>query len=172
VDDAQKQIERLEQVHDRTPTLESFSNLLRSEKAAAQHRYPEAVQLAKVAVQHLNSPLAIETLAKAYELAGDPDSAAQQYEIMLARSNERQFDSIDSPALHAVVKTHYRLGTLYQALGKNDLAKAQFNLFLNYAGGAEYAGPLYEDARKRMNQLSAKVAGVTDPPRPHTESPH
>ena len=172
IDDAQKQLHRLEQLPDRTPTVESFSNLLQSEMAASQGHYPDAVQWAKRGVQHLNSPLAIETLARTYELAGESENAAQQYEIMLARSNERQFDAIDAPALHAVTKAHYRLGVLYQALGKNDLAKAQFTSFLNYAGGAEHTGPSFEDARKRMNELSARIAGAADQPLPRKESTH
>ncbi len=172
MEDAQKQLRRLEQLPDRTPTVESFSNLLQSEMAASQSHYPDAVQWAKLGVQHLNSPLAIETLARAYELAGESENAAQQYEIMLARSNERQFDAIDAPALHAVAKAHYRLGVLYQALGKKDLAKAQFSSFLNYADGAEHTGPSFEDARKRMNELSAKMAGATGQPLPRRESPH
>jgi hypothetical protein len=91
--------------------------------------------------------------------------------MMLSRSNERQFDSIDSPALHAVVKAHYRLGVLYQALGRDDLAKEQFKSFLNYGGEKEPTGPLFEDARKKVGQLKLKNAAPADQPLPHTESP-
>jgi serine/threonine protein kinase/tetratricopeptide (TPR) repeat protein len=172
MENARKHLHRLEQLPNKTPTLESFASLLQSEIAAAQGRHADAVQWAKRGVQHLNSPLAIETQARAYELAGESEDAARQYEIMLARSDERQFDGIDSPALHAVVKAHYRLGILYQALGKNDLAKAQFNSFLNYVEGAEHTGPSFEDARKRINELSAKIAGAEGRPLPRKESPH
>ncbi len=170
VGDAQRQLYRLNQSANKTPTLNSFSDMLRSEIAAAEGHFAASVESAKLGVQHFNSPMAIETLARAFELAGDRENAAQQYEIMLARSNERLFDGIDSPALSAVVGTHYRLGILYQALGKNELARAQFNSFLNYADGTEHAGPSYEDARKRINQLSAKSAAAADQPRPHKES--
>jgi serine/threonine protein kinase/tetratricopeptide (TPR) repeat protein len=170
--DAQKQLLRLEQLPDKPPTVESLSNMLHAEIAAAEGRHADAVQWAKRGVQHLNSPLAIETLARSYELEGDSKNAAQQYGILLARSNERQVDSIDSPALRAVVKAHHRLGVLYQTLGKNDLAKAQFNSFLNHADGAQHTGPMYEDARRRLNELSAKIAGGADQPLPHKESPH
>ena len=172
IDDAQKQLHRLEQLPNKAPTLESFSNMLQSEIAAAQGRYPDAVQSAKIGIQQLNSPLAIETLARTYELAGDSENAARQYETMLARSNERQYDSIDSPALHAVVKAHYRLGVLYQTLGRDDHAKAQFSAVLNYSNGPEHTGPLYFDVRRRMNELSAKTARAASQPPPHKEPTH
>ena len=170
IDDAQKQLHRLDQTPDKTPRLQSLSGILQSEIAAAQGRLPDAVQSAKLAVQYLNTPLAIETLARAYELAGDGDNAARQYELVLARSNERQYDSIDSPALSAVATSHYRLGMLYQAMGRDNLAEAQFGSFLGYAAEGESTGPLYENARNRMNELKGKNSGLASPHPPHKES--
>ena len=133
---AKRQLQRLEGTANRTPRVMSFSNMLQSEIAATQNRPMDAVQAASLGVQHLNSPLAIETLAAAYEIAGRREEAARQYELLLARSNERQFDSADSPALHAVAAAHYRLGMLYQSLGRDDLARKQFSLLMIYAGDA------------------------------------
>jgi tetratricopeptide (TPR) repeat protein len=130
----------------------------------------DAVQAASLGVQHLNSPLAIETLAGAYEIAGRREEAARQYELLLARSNERQFDSADSPALHAVAAAHYRLGVLYQSLGRDDLARKQFSLLMIYAGDAERTGPLYEDVRKRLNEVTSKTAASAGQHQLHTES--
>jgi serine/threonine protein kinase/tetratricopeptide (TPR) repeat protein len=155
---AERQLHRLEQSADKTPRIICLSNMLQSEIAVAQSRPLDAIQSASVAVQHLNSPLAIETLARAYEIAGRREEAARQYELLVARSNERQFDSPDSPALHAVAAAHYRLGMLYQSLGHDDLALKQFSLLMIYAGDAERTGPLYEDARKRLAQIRSKTA--------------
>ncbi len=166
---AEKQLHRLEQSTDKTPRIICLSNMLQSEIAVAQSRPLDAIQSASVAVQHLNSPLAIETLARAYDLSGHPEEAARQYELLLARSNERQFDSADSPALHAVAAAHYRLGVLYQSLGHDDLAMQQFTLLLNYAGEAQPTGSWYEDAQKRQAQIRSKSASTVDQHRPRTE---
>lgn len=166
---AEKQLHRLDQSTDKTPRMICLSNMLQSEIAVAQNRPLDAVQSASVAVQHLNSPLAIETLARAYEIAGRRKEAARQYELLLARSNERQFDSADSPALHAVAAAHYHLGMLYQSLGHDDLALQQFTLLLNYAGEAQHTGPWYQDARKRLAQISSEAASPADQHRLRTE---
>ena len=167
---AERELHRLEGIADRTPRVMSYFNMLQSEIALAQNRPADAIRAAILAVQHLNSPLAIETLARSYEIAGHREDAAQQYELLLARSNERQLDSADSPALHAVATARYRLGVLYQSLDRNDLALKEFSLFLNYAGEGKHTGPLYEDARKRLAQVSSKAGAPADQHQPHTES--
>jgi tetratricopeptide (TPR) repeat protein len=166
---AERELRRLEGTADKTPRVMSYFNMLQSEIAIAQNRPPDAIRSAILAIQRLNSPLAIETLAKAYEVAGRREDAAQQYELLLARSNERQFDSADSPALHAVATARYHLGVLYQSLDHNDLALKEFSLLLNYAGEAKHTGPLYEDARKRLAQVSSKAVALADQHQLHTE---
>jgi tetratricopeptide (TPR) repeat protein len=167
---AQRQLQLLEETADRTPRLMSFSNMLRSEIAVAQDRPTDAVQFATLAIQSLNSPLAIETLARAYDAAGGREQAVHEYELLLARRHERQIDSPDSPALHAVAAARYRLGVLYQTLGREDLAQQQFSILLTYAGTAQRTGPLYEDTRKRLAQLSSKTASPADQRQLHTGS--
>ena len=167
---AERELHRLEGMADRTPRVMSYFNMLQSEIAMAQNRPQDAIQSASLAIRHLNSPLAIETLATAYEVAGKREEAAQQYELLLARSNERQFDSADSPALHAVAAARYRLGVLYQSLGHNDLAVQEFSLLLNYAGEVQHTGPLYEDARKRLAQVRSNAGAVANQHQLHTGS--
>jgi tetratricopeptide (TPR) repeat protein len=154
---AERELRRLEGTADKTPRVMSYFNMLQSEIAIAQNRPPDAIRSAILAIQHLNSPLAIETLAKAYEVAGRREDAAQQY------------DSADSPALHAVATARYHLGVLYQSLDHNDLALKEFSLLLNYAGEAKHTGPLYEDARKRLAQVSSKAVALADQHQLHTE---
>jgi tetratricopeptide (TPR) repeat protein len=167
---AERELHRLEGIADRTPRVMSYFNMLQSEIAMAQNHPQDAIQSASLAIQHLNSPLAIETLAEAYEIAGRREDAAHQYELLLARSNERQFDSADSPALHSVAAARYHLGVLYQSLDRNDLALKEFSLLLNYAGDAKHTGPLYEDASKRLAQVSSKAVALADQHQLHTES--
>ena len=158
IGDAEGELRRLEGAADKTPLVMCFSNMLESEISVAQNRPADAIRSASLAVQHLNSPLAIETLAKAYELSGSREEAVRQYELLMARSNERQFDSADSPAMHAVVAARYRLGMLYESLGHDDLAVKQFNSIMIFAGDAEHTGPMYEDLRKRLTQIKSKAA--------------
>ncbi len=170
--EAQRELHRLDQLRDKSPRVISFSDMLRSEMAAADGHVMAATEWARQGVNHLNSTLAIETLARAYELAGNREEAAHQYEILVARANERQFNSIDSPALHAVAAARYRLGVLYESLGRDDLAQQQFSSFLKYAGEKQPTGPLFEDARKRLGQLKLKHAAPADQPPQHKESTH
>jgi hypothetical protein len=58
---------------------------------------------------------------------------------------------------------------LYQSLGRDDLAQQEFDSLLNYAGEAQHTGPLYEDLRKRLAQLSPKTAVSGDQHQLHTE---
>jgi Flp pilus assembly protein TadD len=158
VGDAEGELHRLEGAVDKTSLVMSFSNMLESEISVAQDRPADAVRSASLAVQQLNSPLAIETLARAYESSGSREDAARQYELLLSRSNERQFDSVDSPAMHAVVAARYRLGILYQLVGRDDLAVKQFSSLLIYAGKPEHPGSMYEDVRKRLTEIKLKAA--------------
>jgi tetratricopeptide (TPR) repeat protein len=166
----ERELRRLEGIADKTPRVMSYLNMLQSEIAMARNRPPDAIRSATLAIQHLNSPLAIETLARAYEVAGRREDAAEQYELLLARSNERQFDSADSPALHAVAAARYHLGVLYQSLDRNDLAQKEFSLLLNYGGESQHTGPLYDDARKRLGQVRSKAVASADRHQLHTES--
>jgi eukaryotic-like serine/threonine-protein kinase len=168
--DAEKELRRLNETADKTPRVMSFFSMLQSEIAVAQNRPLDAVQSASLAVQHLNSPLAIETLAKAYEIAGSREEAVHQYELLLARKNERQFDSADSPALHAVAAARYRLGMLYQSLGRDDLALQEFSALLNYAAENQRTGPLFENVRERLAQIKSKKAALGDQHQLHTGS--
>lgn len=170
--EAQQKLHILDQLSDKTPRAMSFCDLLRSEIAAGDGQFTAAVRSARQGVQHFNSPLAIETLARAYELAGNKQDAANQYETLLSRANERQFDDIDSPALEAVAAARYRLGVLYQSLGRGDLAKEQFLLLLSYAAEAKQTGRLYEDTKKRLAQVTGKSAVPASQPPPHTEPTH
>jgi len=167
---AQKQLQLLEETAIRTPRVMSYSNMLKSEMAIAENRPSDAVQFATFAIQNLNSPLAIETLARAYDLAGGREQAVHEYELLLARSRERQIESPDAPALHAVAAAHYRLGVLYQTLSRDDLALQQFSVLLTYASNTQATGPLYEDAKKRLTEVSSKTSMPADQRQLHTGS--
>ncbi len=155
---AQQKLRQMENLPYQTPLLQSLESILQAEIAMTQKQRSDAVRFAALAVEHLNSPMALEVLARANELAGNQTETARQYERLLARSNEMQYDNVDWPALHSVAAAHYRLGVLYQSMGQTDLAAAQFNALLKYSGQGEPTGPMYQDARARLAQLTAKPA--------------
>jgi hypothetical protein len=83
---ADRELHRLEASTDRTPRVMSFSHMLESEIAVAKNRPMDAVRAATLANKLLNSPLAIETLARAYEVDGSREEAVHQYKLLLVRS--------------------------------------------------------------------------------------
>src|SRR5271157_5460310 len=153
---AQQQLRHLEELPYQTPMTQSQRNIVQAEMAMVQKQRSEAVRFAALAVEHLNSPMALEVLARANELAGNPEEAARQYELLLARANELQYDSVDWPALHEVALARYRLGVLYQSMGRGELAAAQFGALMKYGGEGQPKGPMYEDAKARLAQVTAK----------------
>ena len=166
---AERQLHRLEESGNRTPRAMSFLDMLRSDIAVAEGRNLDAIESASLAVQHLNSALAIETLARAYEVSGKPQEAASEYESLLVRTNERQLESVDSPAFYAIVDARYHLGAIYETLKRDDLAQRQFSSLLKYASDGRSTGPLYEAARTRLSQLSAKTSSSAGQHQPHTK---
>lgn len=166
---ARQLLHRLEDSPTRIPRVLSHQNLLRAEIALAQNQGAEGVQCAMLAVEQYNSPFAIETLARAYEKVGSLEEAARQYEMLLARRYERQFEDIDWVALHAVATAQYRLGRLYQSMGKTDEAQVQFKELIKYAGEGHLAGPMYQDVKARLAKINGSTGGAGDPHPQRTE---
>jgi tetratricopeptide (TPR) repeat protein/tRNA A-37 threonylcarbamoyl transferase component Bud32 len=166
---AQQQLRDLENLPHQTPMAQSLQNILQAEIAMTQKQRSEAVRFAALAVEHLTSPMALEVSARANELSGNAKEAARQYELLLARSNEMQYDNVDWPALHNVAAARYRLGVLYQSMGQGNLAATQFNALMKYAVQGQPTGPIYQDARNRLAQVSSKPGGPVDQPPPRRE---
>jgi tetratricopeptide (TPR) repeat protein len=164
---AQKQLAALEHVPNQTTLVKSYENMLQAEIALTQKRNEEAVRFAASAADQLQSTMALETLARAQEAAGDRDEAIRNYEAFLSRRYEYQCDGADWPALHHVAFAQYRLGVLYQAAGQADKARQQFDALSLYAGGGLPTGPMYQDAKARLAQLAAKPDSPVSQPPPH-----
>ena len=157
---ARQQLRRLEESSNPTPRVLSHRNLLRAEIAIAQNQGAEAVQYAALAMEQYNSPLPLGTLARAYEKAGNLEGAARQYELLLARRNERQLENADWDALHAVTTARVSLGRLYQSMGKTEKAKVQFEELLKYGGEGQPVGPMYQDVKARLAKINRNTAGA------------
>jgi tetratricopeptide (TPR) repeat protein/predicted Ser/Thr protein kinase len=135
----------------------SLDYLLHAELALAEGKTAEAIRAARGAVEYEDSPVAVETLARALEAAGQNEDAAAEYEKVLARAAQRS-ESYDAPAFHKVVEAHYRLGLLYQKLGKTDGARAELGKFLEYWKSADPELEIYKDATLRFRELPAAPA--------------
>jgi eukaryotic-like serine/threonine-protein kinase len=154
--DAEAMAKLLEDVALKTDTARnhSLSYLLSAEMALAEGRAKEAVDAARKAVDYENSPVAVETLARALDAAGDTQESATEYEKLLTRAAQRS-ESFDAPAFHKVVEAHYRLGVIYQKLEKTDRARAELGKFLAYWKSADPDLEIYKDATERFSRLSA-----------------
>jgi len=92
-------------------------------------------------------------LARAYDAAGKPDSAALFFEQYLStpywRKPESDMDPIRLPAIRE------RLGQLYEALGKPEKAGQQYRAFIELWKNADpELQPRVADARRRLAKLA------------------
>ncbi len=151
-----RSIDRLIQQND-VPPLRAVRSLLLAEINLSQKKFAAAVGAAKEAVAYQNSPLAVETLARCLDAYEKNEDAAKQYELLLVRRNERigdnRSDNLDAPGFHAVVEAYYRLGVIYQKLGRTADARAQLQKFLSYASTPDPNLEIIEDAQRRLRAL-------------------
>lgn len=133
---------------DPTPTLQSFTQLMRAQLGSSMHDWKTAVSSAELAVRFENSTLALEALAHTYRDADKLKDAISAFEQVLLRQNER-FDSYDHPALHKVVEDEYWLGVLYEETGQEDKGKEYLGKFLAAWAHPDTELPMYQDAERR-----------------------
>jgi serine/threonine protein kinase/tetratricopeptide (TPR) repeat protein len=147
------------------PALQALRYLTSAEIALAQRRFADAVQAAQGAVNYQKSVFAIETLARSYAAAGMHKQAAEEYEVLLTRANElmddTRIESFDEPAFRRAVDAHYRLGVLYQKLGRWGDSRTELQKFLSYWSHADAELEIYKDAQRLVRSLPA--SGVPTP---------
>ena len=109
------------------------------------------------AAESLPCPIcALPDLARAYEVAGKPDSAIATYERYVRTPWQRRYDT-DALELGFALK---RLGELYQSQNDRTKAAAQYTALLQLWKRADpELEPLLADVRRRLEQTSA--AGKT-----------
>ena len=138
------------------PAAQALRYLLAAEIGLAQHQPAEALEAAQKAVAYQNSSLAVETLARCYQAAGKYPEAAQQYEQVLARANER-VESFDAPAFHNVVEAEYQLSVLEQKLGRGESARTHLQRFLGDWSNADPDLRMYQEAQRLLRELTTGV---------------
>jgi tetratricopeptide (TPR) repeat protein len=140
------------------PAVEALRHLLSAEIALAQRNYAEAVEMAQKAVTYQNSVFALETLARSYAAAGMNEQAAQQYELLIARAPEllddTHVETFDEPAYRRAVESHFRLGALYQKLGRPNDARLHLQKFLAYWSQADPKSEIYQQAQGLLREVS------------------
>jgi tetratricopeptide (TPR) repeat protein len=92
-------------------------------------------------------------LARAYDAAGKPDSAALMFEQYIATpywlKAEVDLDPLSIPAIRE------RLGQIYESLGKTDKAIENYRAFIELWKNADQElQPRVADARKRLARLT------------------
>jgi serine/threonine protein kinase len=102
---------------------------------------------------------ALPDLARAYEVAGKPDSAIATYERYVSSPWQSRFET-DEIELGFAMK---RLGELYQQQNDRTRAAAQYTALLQLWRGADSElDPLIADVRRRLDQTSAVSAKARD----------
>jgi tetratricopeptide (TPR) repeat protein len=134
------------------PAVQALRYLVAAEIALTEHKATEALTAAQKAVAYQNSSLAVETLARCYQSASKDEEAAQQYEAVLARGNER-IESFDAPAFHNLVEAEYQLGVLGQKLGRTESARTHLQRFLGYWSQADPGLTMYQNAQRLLRDL-------------------
>jgi tetratricopeptide (TPR) repeat protein len=109
------------------------------------------IEIHGAAEDHVCPICALPDLARAYEVAGKPDSAIATYERYLHSPWQRRFE-IDDIELGSAMK---KLGELYQQQNDRAKAAAQYTALLQLWRGADQElEPLLADVRRRLDQTS------------------
>jgi serine/threonine protein kinase/tetratricopeptide (TPR) repeat protein len=95
-----------------------------------------------------NTPFQRDSLAKAYAERGETDKAIAEYERLITYDGMKS----DRRLIHPLY--HYRLGVLYEQKGKKDKAVSRYERFLDLWKEADPGTPEFEDAGKRLAQLT------------------
>ena len=89
----------------------------------------------------------MDLLARVYAKRGEVSRAISEYERLLKPDVSADVTCLIHPLYH------YRLGLLYESVGKAAKAKAQYEKFLDLWKDADPGQPEVEDAKKRVGTL-------------------
>ena len=118
---------------------------------AERRAWEGEIEIQAAANTHPCPICALPDLARAYEVAGKPDSASTIYELYLRAPWQRRFET-DGAELGLAMK---RLGELYQQQNDRNRAAAQYTALLQLWRGADHElGPLVTDVRRRLEQTT------------------
>ena len=156
-----REIDSLINQHD-VPALQALRSLLMRKSPWRNGSTRRRWRAAQHAVEYQNSVFAVETLARCYAAAGKREEAIAQYRTLLTRANELLDDtriaSFDEPAYHRAIEAHYRLGVLYQELGRWSDARTELQTFLGYWKQADAELRTYQDAQRLLRTLPSSGA--------------
>ena len=117
------------------------------------------IEIHRAAESHACPICALPDLARAYEVAGKPDSAIATYERYVSSPWQSRFET-DEIELGFAMK---RLGELYQQQNDRARAAAQYTALLQLWRGADSElDPLIADVRRRLDQTSVAASRARD----------
>ena len=120
--------------------------------ALGEKRYDDAIRAYRVADQGPCVICATALLARAYDLAGDADSAIATFERYLTTP---ELDRFEHDAVF-YAGAHKRLGELYEARGDRDKAASHYARFVELWKEADpELQPRVQDAKQRLARLQA-----------------
>lgn len=133
-----------------------YYNLLMGKIEAKKKNLTSAINYFEKALSMLHSQhwpgvdkhtLFIAPLAQAAFEVGDLEKAQQEYEKLISLTTGRIYNG------DIFVKSHYKLGQIFQKKGLNDKATEYFEKFIGLWNQADTIFPEIDDARKQLNSL-------------------
>ena len=144
-------------------SIESYASILEAEIMMGEGRYKEAVMLLQPLVAERSIFQAHESLARAYQLAGNTANAIDEY-IWLVENRGRAFAVFVSRGFgmefHILdwVVAHASLGRLYEEAGMPTKALAAYEALLEHWAEADDGIPVHVLTQRRVDELRARLS--------------
>ena len=146
--------------------IETYASILEAEILMGEGKYEEAVRLLQPLVVERALFQAHESLARAYQLAGDTANAINEY-VWLTENRGQAFAENVSRRFGKVfhildwVVAHVSLGQLYEETGMTVEALAAYEAVLEHWAGADDGMPMTALARRRAEALREHLSGTS-----------
>lgn len=142
--------------------IESYASILKAELLMGEGQYEEAVRLLQGLVAERALFQAHESLARAYELAGDPTHAINEYVWLTENRGQAFAESVSrgfGNEFHILdwAVAHASLGRLYVEAGMPAEALAAYEVLLEHWANADDGIPVVDLSRRRAEALRAQL---------------
>jgi tetratricopeptide (TPR) repeat protein len=146
--------------------IETYASILEAEILMGEGQYDDAVPMLQSLVTERSLFQAHESLARAYQLAGDTASAINEY-VWLTENRGQAFAQQVSRgfgnAFHVLdwVFAHASLGRLYEEAGMPAEALAAYTALLEHWSNADDGMRIVELSRRRVDALNSQTQGAS-----------
>ena len=146
--------------------IDSYVTILEAELLMGEGQYQEAVLVLQPLVVERALFQAHESLARAYDLAGNKDQAIQEYLWMTDARGQAFVEALSQEfgnEFHILdwATAHFHLGRLYEETGEPDMALAAYTTLLEHWVNADIDIPALTVAHQRLEKLRTTESSVS-----------